>query len=439
MIRGEDQEIVVAATGDSMISRQVSVYKETEEVIKIIRDADVAFTNCESLFHKCESYAMPRTEGVGTMMYAEPVLARELAWAGFKMTSLCNNHAMDYGPVGMFSTMNALNDAGIVCAGAGRDLDEAREPKYLETDRGRIALIASCWSPSPLHDPWERASNMKAGVPARPGINLLRVDTEHVVTSKLFGALKEVIAEAGLHSPAGRKSERKENELNFLGHKFKLGNKPGTYRSVKKSDLEDSILSIKDARRSADWVLFSFHCHASSAKGQEYPDDLIGKYARTCIDAGADAFLGHGPHILRGIEVYKQKPIFYGLGNFIAQNLTVRKVTSDQYEFVDLNASAKPSDFYETRFGVIPPSEPPYAQWTFESIVSVFKLKKGALAELKLYPVTLETGRVHRAHIGYPQFAKEKEAKAIIEHLSAISAQWNTKIDYANRTGKVKL
>ncbi len=44
------------------------------------------------------------------------------------------------------------------------------------------------------------------------------------------------------------------------------------------------------------------------------------------IDAGADVFVGHGPHVLRGIEIYKGKPIFYSLSNFIFQNETVLRM-----------------------------------------------------------------------------------------------------------------
>ena len=52
------------------------------------------------------------------------------------------------------------------------------------------------------------------------------------------------------------------------------------------------------------------------------PADFIPIFARAVIDAGADVFVGHGPHVLRGIEIYKGKPIFYSLSNFIFQNET---------------------------------------------------------------------------------------------------------------------
>lgn len=427
------QELVIAATGDSMISRRISSYKKCEPVRNLIKGADVGFTNCEMLFHNCESY--PMVTGIGTAMYAEPFMAEELAWIGFDMATLSNSHSLDYGPIGMFSTVNALQESGLICAGVGRDLDEAREPKYLETEKGRVALVASCYDT--FHQSWERASNAKAGVLARPGMNLLRVNAQIDVTREMFSTLKKINSEAGLCPPSGKKEKHREHELTFLGQKFKCGNRPGIHRTIEKEDLEEVLLSVKDARRSADWVIASLHSHTSNAKGLEYPADFICKYARACIDAGADAFLGHGPHILRGIEIYKKKPILYSLGNFIVHNLTVKKVTYDQYKWFGLGEKARPSDYYERRFGQIPPSEPPYSQWWFESVVALLKFRGNLMTELKVYPITLGFGEKHRARVGYPELADEKQAKRIVQHLEKISFQWNTKINYAHRTGIV--
>jgi len=434
----EENGLVVAAVGDSMISRRLSVHRESDPVVELLRRADVAFTNCEITFHHYESYPMVRTsKGAETMMCAEPLMAGELARIGIDLVSLSNSHALDFGPPGMFSTMKALEESNIVFAGVGRDLDEAGEPKYLETENGRIALVSACYDP--FHQAWERASNSNAGVPARPGMNLLRIDAEITVTKDMLDTLRNITRQAGLNPPAGKKSEEKEGELVFLGQKFKLGDKPNLHRSIKKKDLDETLLSIKDAKKSADFVLLSLHSHASDARGLEYPPNFICEYARACLDAGADAFLGHGPHILRGIEIYKKKPIFYSLGNFIAQNQTVKKVTYDQYEWFELGENARPSDFYNARSGRIPPSEPPYAQWWFESVIAVFRIAGSTVTECKLHPITLGFGKKHAAHIGYPEKADPTQAKRIIEHLTKISAQWNTKILFSERIGEVLL
>ena len=71
--------------------------------------------------------------------------------------------------------------------------------------------------------------------------------------------------------------------------------------------------------------------------------------SHACIDAGADLFLGHGPHLLRGIEIYDGAPIFYSLGNFMMQNETVTRLPTELYERYDLDSDATPADLFDTR------------------------------------------------------------------------------------------
>lgn len=432
-----DSELTVAATGDSMISRRISILREEEvlSAIRVIQNADVAFTNCEILFHNYESFPM-KTTGFATFMAAEPSMAEELKWAGLNLLSLPNNHTMDFGPYGMFSTMETLDKLKITYAGVGRSLDEAGEPKYLETEKGRVALVASCADVSPLLDLWQRATNARGGVMARPGLNMLRLDCHYVVDRNSFENLKGVKRELGLSEPP-EQEHLESDELMFAGRKFKEGDEVGFYKVPKRQDVERDLLSIKDARRSADWVFASLHSHSESAKGPEYPDDFICQYARACIDAGADVFLGHGPHILRGVEIYKGKPIFYSLGSLIVQNDTVRRVSSEQYEFFGLDEKARPSDFYEARRGIIPPVKPPYAQWWSESVIATFSFKQGGLKEIRLYPITFYGES--RASLGCPKMAKAEQARRIIEHLGNISAPWATEIEYEKGIGIVKL
>ena len=127
----DERKLTVAATGDSMISKRSSVFREEEflSAINIIRNADAAFTNCETTFHNYESFPM-KTRGFGTLLSAKPFLAEELKWVGFNLVALPNSHMVDdFGPYGMFSTMVTLDSLGITYAGGGRDLDEAGAPK----------------------------------------------------------------------------------------------------------------------------------------------------------------------------------------------------------------------------------------------------------------------------------------------------------------------
>ena len=74
-------------------------------------------------------------------------------------------------------------------------------------------------------------------------------------------------------------------------------------------------LKIKEMRNAgADVVVVSYH---GGVEYQPQPTDETRAFARACIDAGADAFVGHHPHVAQGVEWYAGKPIFYSLGNFV--------------------------------------------------------------------------------------------------------------------------
>ncbi len=329
------------------------------------------------------------------------------------------------------STIETLEDCGITVSGGGRDLDEARESKYVDTVNGRVGLISACYDT--WHTAWERATNGGSGFPSRPGMNLLRVTTDHTIQKSSLQALAQIKQEAGLDPRSGRKArDKSEESLSFLGHSFKAGEKTGTQMSIVPEDLEALKHSIQDARKLADWVLVSFHSHTSNPVALEYPSDLIRDLAHLSIDSGSDAFLGHGPHILRGIEVYKERPIFYSLGNFIAHNNYVRKVTRDQYDFLNLGQDALPSDFYEARKGDIPPSEPPYSDGWYESIVAMLELTEGGLTTLEAYPISLRNPdlKAEDSEAGNPRVPDVITSEAIVTRLTGLSADFGTKMEY---------
>src|SRR5438105_2022718 len=134
--------VTMALTGDSLITMKLSVHTDQPflKLIELIRGADVAFTNFEMLLHDYEPY--PSTQSGGTYMRADPSIAKEIAWAGFDMVARANNHTGDYGVEGARLTTKHVAAAGLVQAGVGESLREAREAKYLDTDKGRVALVS---------------------------------------------------------------------------------------------------------------------------------------------------------------------------------------------------------------------------------------------------------------------------------------------------------
>ena len=85
---------------------------------------------------------------------------------------------------------------------------------------------------------------------------------------------------------------------------------------------------IRNAAKQADFVIVNSHSHESGNTNEEPPPWLIG-FIKKCLDAGAVTYIVHGPHRLRGIEIYKGKPIFYSLADFIFQYETEEPVSQD--------------------------------------------------------------------------------------------------------------
>jgi hypothetical protein len=92
-------------------------------------------------------------------------------------------------------------------------------------------------------------------------------------------------------------------------------------------DIERSAVVVDSLDRLVDLLVVTFHggaegvralhvAEAAESLGREPRGDLRA-WARAVIDAGADAVVGHGPHVLRGIEFYRGRPIAYSLGNFL--------------------------------------------------------------------------------------------------------------------------
>src|SRR5687768_9769191 len=160
----------MALTGDAIITQRLRPYREPEflQLIELIRGADVAFTNVEMLFHDYEGH--PMASSGGTYMRAEPELAKELTWAGFDIGGLANNHTGDFGVESLYATTRALDAAGLVHAGTGENLQQAREARYTDTAKGRVALI-SC---SSTFTPHSVAGVQRADMRGRPGLNPLR-------------------------------------------------------------------------------------------------------------------------------------------------------------------------------------------------------------------------------------------------------------------------
>ena len=438
LYEAESGDLTVVASGDTMITRRLSVFREPSFVslVELFRNADVGYTNLEMLFHEFEH---PPGSGGGTYTASEPLNLEELKWAGINLVSTANNHSYDYGHGGVLTNLKNLRAVDLAHAGTGVNLSEARAPGYLDTPKGRVALI----SVSSTFPDGGRALDQRPDSMGRPGLNALRFTSTHTVDRKAFDHIKRANRELGFEAvnsalrrfrPAGAIIDDTDAQMGFLGAKFVLGEEFKTSTEPNPRDMEENLKWIREARRMADWVFVGFHCHESGVVPEEPPEFLV-TFAHACIDEGADGFFGHGPHFTRGIEIYHGKPIFYSLGNFIFQNETVRWQPSVNYEMVHLDHQATPADFYDARTekgsrGF--PGDPVY----WESVVARCEFQNGGLSRISLHPIDLGHGRP-RSQRGRPTLAKGTSARKSLERLRKLSRPFGVDLKVDDGVGFV--
>ena len=441
------QDFTLAVTGDAIINRRISRYTDKQflSLIKIIQDTDVGFTHLETLIHDYdEPEIYPAAEAGWTWMRSPRGVVDDLKWAGFKMVSHASNHSLDYSYGGLYSTWKALKEADLPCAGTGRNLGEARKPVYLDTPKGRVALISMASS----FTGWAKAGDARPDLQGRPGLNPLRF--HYVVDADTMDMLKKIAFKLGWNAEKYGKTWLFNNPGNHMAlSKFVEGDKPGIAIVVDELDAEGNLRSIRDARRQADWVLVHLHNHEwDPDKGLAVPPEFVPIFARDCIDAGADVFIGQGSHAKpRGMEVYKKKPIFYDPGDFFGMSNTVERLPSDFFMRPShgeemRNWKTTPADGFDARASLPNTMNPPgglmgAAAVTGGAVALCSFGGEKSLVELKLYPFALVSEP--RPKSGLPIMAEGEAARQIIGRIAELSTPFGTKIEFKDGIGIVKV
>jgi poly-gamma-glutamate capsule biosynthesis protein CapA/YwtB (metallophosphatase superfamily) len=423
--------MTLALTGDSIITMKLTVHTEPQfvKMIDLIRGADAAFTNLEMLFHDYEPY--PSTQSGGTYMRADPALVKDLVWAGFDLVARANNHANDYGVEGARLTTRYVAEAGLVQAGVGESLREAREARFLDIDKGRVALISTA---STFPEP-SRAGASWGDTKARPGLNPLRFRTTTVLTRQQFDALRSALSAAGqLGGRGGAGAGGSATEMTAFDRHFVVGDVPGVRSEPVKEDVEGMAAVVRNASRQADCVIVSSHTHEGGADRFTPPEFFV-TFAHAMVDAGADVIAVSGPHVLRGIEVYKGKPIFYSLANFIFENETLLRQPPENYEPLGMPQGSGVADFNDRRSNndtIGFPADP----YIWESVIAMPTFAGRRMTALKLYPITLGFKKP-RTQRGWPMFAGPELGRKIIGDVARLSAPFGTKVELRDGIGIV--
>ena len=282
-------------------------------------DADFFFDPARALLAQADALIghveVPHTtrgiESVGDIPApaSDPENLRAVGRAGFHMVSLAGNHIHDRGGEGIADTIANLTEQGVASAGAGLTLAEARRPGLISRAGKRVGLLSyNCVGP---REGW-------AG-PKHAGCAYLKIISHY--------------------EPEGANP----------------GGPPKVYTFADPDTVEAMQADIEAVGAHVDVLVVALH------KGVVHTPGHVAMYekavSRAAIDAGADIVIGHHAHILRGVELYRGKPIFHGLGNFI----TVTRALN-----VEGNASPERRAWAERRkvlFGFEP--DPDYPLYPF--------------------------------------------------------------------------
>ena len=374
--------LTITLAGQSMIRSDI---RETAPAavpaIKGLLKGDVVFTNFEAAVAE-----KGQTVKEGRGFLTPPQAVDALSTFGFNLLSLAGNHAFDLGVTGIQNTLREVDARKVVHAGTGNSLAEAAAPAYMHTLKGTIALVASA---SGLITPGGSATA------SRPGVNELQVkagDKDNEATADLPGA--------GPNTPNAEDSKR-------------------------------ILENIREARKQADLVIVYQHNHVFAnhsfatifTEGMPErlaPNEWLKKWVHEEVDAGADIVVMHGAPLLHGIEIYKGKPIFYDLGNFI--------------------------------YNLPPTLTYIHEPINWESVVASLEYQGQTLNSISLRPIVMNIigeGQpdVHNPYAddafihtrGLPAPAKGAQAGYILERVADLSKPFGTSLEIKGETAEVKL
>lgn len=409
-----DGPISIALTGDTSFTTLAGV---SSSAIEIVRSATVAFTNLEVNLLDQAGAETAAARQPPRWIFARAAESRPLRALGFDAVSLANNHAMDYGATGLTSTVRALDDAGIAHAGAGADLAAARAEAIIGRGPRRVALVAVTASASDQ----TRASASQPDIQGRPGVSPLLYDAAITVDAATYRTLAQSVTALQAGPPPG------EREMTMFGRRIAKGEQTRVEFTLSRSDAQGVLAAVRAARQRAEVVIVSVHSHEPTNDSDE-PADFLRQFAHDAVDAGAQLIVGHGPHRVRGVEIYKRAAIFYSLGNFLYQTDGLDFRAADQFD--------AGSNLYTAALGTSADAPSPFSQldrdsW-WEGALVVATAVAGTISQVRVYPVTLK-GPDQLARNGLPQLAAGVEADTILRRFSALSKQLGTTVEGISR------
>jgi poly-gamma-glutamate synthesis protein (capsule biosynthesis protein) len=261
----------------------------SELILDWLEKSDIAFLNSETVLAKSKPHYPPRTTYFA--IRSDPSQAEDWKLLGINIVSVGNNIVVAYGDEELIETIEAYDRVGIKHVGGGMNLNEALTPAIFEVKGEKIGFLGFA------------TAFGKAAAPDRAGVAAIR---------------QKIIYEF----------ESARLPTNYLPFYTPL---PTIKQVPVEEDVQMMQDCIKDLKKKVDFVVVSIHGNPHIPPMRDWwpelkfqgfdptPTDSQRALYHTIIDIGADLVIGHGPHSAQGIEIYKDKYIFYSLGDFFMQ------------------------------------------------------------------------------------------------------------------------
>lgn len=341
------RETRIALLGQSLIKHDIcsQQWPARAELAARLSDFDAVFSDLEVAIEGPR--AGPPTREALTLHTARPVVIDCLSSVGINLLATSNNHAFDLNTGGIVDGIAALRARRFAFAGTGMNVSEASAPAFLDTRGGRVALVAFATG---------RVREGGMATDLRPGVAEIR------------------------RSDAGALDE---------------------------DDVARTLGAIRRAAAGGAIVIAYQHNHYWEEPNWVTPE-WQRAFARCCIDAGAAVFVAHGTPLLQGIETYRGRPLFHGLGSFIFQTIK---------------------------------EEGAYDALAWQSVIADCRFEGGRFAGATLVPVQLNAvgagGRDDLATRGRPALATPAEARTILERLAFLSDRLGYRLVHDGREARL--
>jgi poly-gamma-glutamate capsule biosynthesis protein CapA/YwtB (metallophosphatase superfamily) len=457
-------DFTLAAAGDLIIPRPVSMLQNEgafpyapafRDAVTLLGAADVTYGNLETTIYDPRSFTgSPYSWNGDWMLTSLPAVAADLRAMHVGIVSRSNNHALDWGLEGMRETTKWVNAAGLVQAGIGETADEAAAASYYQSAKGKVAIVSMVTTFRPTTNALPISSQAPSG---RPGVNGLAVTQTSVVDAQTYGLVNTITCAFAGTNPCPTPGP----VINFFGSPVRAvttQETPFTYTysvdAVDEARIMAGIGAAKSGSVPARYVVVAIHAHEAIAEEDppsswQDPAAFLKTVARKAVDSGADAFITTGIHHVAGMEIYKGKAIFYGLGNFFWGDMQ-EPLSAELYDSIENREFLEESFDCPERATDADLTNVLNANSTFATVgakslnrtfqtVLVRVVYDDGLAgrpvkQVFLYPINLGYGE-KLTQSGVPRQADDTIAKSVLDRMIALSDASNVTITTTRQNG----